>query len=85
VDSARGLLDGYNRELGCVFRVKGCADLLTAGILRQIKAWLPGVQVRVLSCRYALVVVLQQPFVGLELSIGCCKFCLQIVLRSGSA
>ncbi len=78
-------LDGCNRELGCVFRAKGCAGLLTAGILRQSRLGLPGVQVRVLSCKYALEVVLQQPFVGLKLCVTYCKFCVQIVLHSGSA
>ena len=78
-------LGGHNREVGCIFRVEGCADLLTAGILRQSKACLPGVQVHVLSCKYALEVVLQQPFVGLKLSVGCCSFRLQVVLHSGLA
>ncbi len=86
MDSARVcFLDGCNRELDCVSRVKGCADLFTAGILMQTKTWWSVVQVCVLSCKYALEVVLQQLFVGLKLSVGCCKFCVQIVLRSGSA
>ncbi|DBA77050.1 TPA: hypothetical protein ACH3X1_009637 [Trebouxia sp. C0004] len=60
-----GFLNGYNRELGCEFRVKGCADLLTAGVL---------------SCRYALVVVLQQ----LGWARACCRV-LQVLCTDGVA